>query len=77
MSDVENIGFYLYVLDLIRGRVVGNAVVLENFIGNTKVLSELQGGLGVYVRDSVQSVSELAVDLSLSVHKLNGKSLVG
>jgi len=72
VSDVKNIWHDLDALDLFWGWVISDGVVLENLVGNTKVLRKLQWGFGVSVRDSVQSVPELSIDLALSVHKLDG-----
>lgn len=74
VSDVKNVGFDFNVLHLIGIWVVRDTVVLENLISNAEVLSELERCLWVCVRDPAQRVPKLAIDLSLSVHELDGAS---
>lgn len=55
---------------LLRGHI-SDQVVLEHLVGNAVVLCQLQRGHGVYVRDSVNAVSELPVRPAHRVYDLD------
>ena len=54
--------------------LIGNGVVLEELIADAEVLSQLQGGFGINVRDTVDGVAELAVIPADGVNELEGAS---
>jgi len=51
---------------------VRDEVVLEDLVGDTVVLGELERGFGVDVGDTVECVTELAADLASGADQLDG-----
>lgn len=69
--ESDNIGLQNNIFSNVLRRVIGNNVVLKHLLRNSKVLSELNWGFPINMRNAVNSVTELPTIPANRVNELH------